>query len=146
MGEFVAAIGQHAQRHQVIVGSHSQQIRSMQGHKGNRVRIGGVGLTALTGGEHSCPGRQFRRHVHHGLAVGDQPLRQVLADPVAALHRPDMIAVAAPECEHVFVAGGVGTESALAENAFGVIEYFDGGRSFMRIHADNNWTQLMSPH
>ncbi|MFQ6332174.1 hypothetical protein ACLMAL_39545 [Nocardia sp. CWNU-33] len=57
MGEFVAAIGQHAQRHQVIVGSHSQQIRSMQGYKGNRVRVGGVGLTALTGGEHSCPGR-----------------------------------------------------------------------------------------
>ena len=37
------------------------------------VRVGGVGLAALPGGEHPRPGRQLRRHVDDLLAVGQQP-------------------------------------------------------------------------
>ena len=50
-----------------------------------------VGLAALAGGEHPHPRRQLRRHIHHRLAVGDQPLGDVPADAVAALDRPDPV-------------------------------------------------------
>jgi hypothetical protein len=43
----------------------------------------------LTGGEHPDPCGQLRWHVHHGLAVGDQALRDVPTDAVAAFYRPN---------------------------------------------------------
>ena len=64
------------------------------GH-GDAVRVDRVGLAALAGGEHPHPRGQLRRHVHHGLAVGDQPLGDVPADAVAALDRPDPVRDAA---------------------------------------------------
>ena len=64
---------------------------------GDAVGVDRVGLAALAGGEHPRPGGQLRRHVHHGLAVGDQALSDVPADAVAALHRPDPLRVPAAE-------------------------------------------------
>jgi hypothetical protein len=40
-------------------------------------------------------GGQLRGHVHDGLAVADQALRDVPADAVAALDRPSALLVAA---------------------------------------------------
>jgi hypothetical protein len=35
------------------------------------VRIGGIGLAALSGGEDPCPGGQLRRDVDDLLAIGE---------------------------------------------------------------------------
>lgn len=43
------------------------------------------------GYEHTCPGGQLRRHIDDLLAVGDQPVRDVPADPFAALDGPDPV-------------------------------------------------------
>jgi hypothetical protein len=55
------------------------------------MRAGRVGLAAVTGGEHPHLRRQLRRHAGDHLAVMDQAVRQVPADAVAALHRPDPV-------------------------------------------------------
>jgi len=41
----------------------------------------GVGLTALTGGEHPNSGREFRWHVHHRFAVGEYVTPELLGGP-----------------------------------------------------------------
>jgi hypothetical protein len=48
---------------------------------------GRVALGSVTGGEHPDPCGELRRHIDDGLAVVDQPVRDVLADAVAALDR-----------------------------------------------------------
>jgi hypothetical protein len=105
------------------------------------VGVGGVGLAALAGGEHPRPGGQLRRHIHHDLAIGDQSLREVLTDPIAALHRPYPIREPAADSEHVPIADRVGGEPSLAEHTFGVVKHLDGGGPLVRIHANNNRTQ-----
>jgi hypothetical protein len=57
----------------------------------DRLRIVRVGLAALAGVEHPQAGRQLRRYVDHGLASGHEPARDVMADPAAALHRPQPV-------------------------------------------------------
>jgi hypothetical protein len=51
----------------------------------------------------TCPG-QLRRDIHNGLTVVDQPVRQMLADAVAALHRPYPLREPAPGLQHFRVA------------------------------------------
>jgi len=55
------------------------------------VRIDLIGLAPVSGGEHPHLRGQLRRHAGDGLAVMDQAVRQVPADAVAALHRPDPV-------------------------------------------------------
>ncbi len=62
----------------------------------HRVRVDGIGFAALAGVEHPRPRRQLRRHVDHGLTIGDQALGEVPADSVAALDRPDAVLVRRP--------------------------------------------------
>ncbi|WP_165490192.1 hypothetical protein [Propioniciclava sinopodophylli] len=50
--------------------------------------VGVAGLAALTGGEHPHPGRQFGRHVHHRLALAQESLGDVTADPGKSLDPP----------------------------------------------------------
>jgi hypothetical protein len=66
------------------------------GRISDAVSIDRIGFAALTGGEHPSPGGQFRRRVQDGLAVGEQPLRDMPADAVAALDRPVPLAVPLP--------------------------------------------------
>jgi len=67
--------------------------RSQAGHpspdEGDGVRVTGVGLAALAGGEHPRSCRQLRRDVHHLLAVRDQSNGDVPADAAASLDGPD---------------------------------------------------------
>jgi hypothetical protein len=84
------------------------------------------------------PGRQLRRHVHDGFAVGDQALRDVSADAVAALDRPQAIFVSASGGEHRFVAGGVGAEAALPDRLLTLVDDLDGRGPLVRIHADDD--------
>jgi hypothetical protein len=73
-----------------------------------------------------APGGQLRRHVHHGLTVGDQALSYVPADAVAALHRPPT--VLEPPCrgEHLPVAIRVGAIASLVEYPLVVVHDLDG--------------------
>jgi len=48
-------------------------------------------LRALTGREDTGAGRLLRRHIDDLLAGSKQPHRDVVADPVAALDRPDPV-------------------------------------------------------
>jgi len=89
--ELVPAIHQQPKRDQVVVGGDLPQRRGAQRDNGDGVRIGGVGLAALPGGEHPGSRRQLRGNVHDRLPIGDQALRDVLADAVAPFDRPDPI-------------------------------------------------------
>jgi hypothetical protein len=55
------------------------------------VRAGRVGLAAVASGGHPHLRGQLRRHAGDDLDVMDQAVRQVPADAVAALHRPDPV-------------------------------------------------------
>jgi hypothetical protein len=102
------------------------------------VRVDRVGLAALAGGEHPHPGRQFRWHVEHRFAVGDQPLRDVPADAVAALDCPDPLRVAPAGGEHRPVAVPVGTEPATRQDHLPTVDDLDRRRPLVRIHPDDD--------
>ena len=82
--QLLAAVGEQPQRHQLILARERPQRRSAGRDHRDGVRISGISLAALPGGEHPGPGRQLRWHIHHGLAVSDQPLRDMPPDALAA--------------------------------------------------------------
>ena len=99
--ELVTAIDEHAQHDQLEVSLDSDQVRSAQRGQGNRVRVNGVGLAAVARGEHPHLRCQFRRHIQHCLVVVDQPVGDMPADAIAALHRPHPVTEPAPRCQHL---------------------------------------------
>jgi hypothetical protein len=92
----------------------------------------------MSGREHPRPFGQLRRHVEDGLAVSHQPLSQVPADSVAALHRPDPIRPPAGHGQHPPVAVPVGAEPAAAEDRLPIVEDLDRRRQLVRIHSDDD--------
>jgi hypothetical protein len=80
------------------------------------VCIGGVGLAALPGGEHSRPGGQLWWDIHDLLAIGQQPVGDVPADSLAALDRPDPVRPPPGVRLHRGVAVAVGVEAAAADD------------------------------
>ncbi|WP_246608076.1 phosphotransferase [Paractinoplanes toevensis] len=77
-------------------------------------------------------------HVHDDLAVGDQALRDVSADTVAALDRPLAVFVTAAGGQHGLVAVGVGAEAALPDRLFTLVDDLDGRGPLVRIHPDDD--------
>jgi hypothetical protein len=102
------------------------------------VRVHRVGLAAVAGGEHPHPRRQLRRHIHHGLPVVHQPVRDVPADPVAALHRPHPIRVHAASGEHRGVAVLVGAITTDGQDGLVLVDHLDRGRTLVWIHPDDD--------
>jgi hypothetical protein len=137
-GEFIAAVGQQPQRDQFTVDGDLGQTRSADGDDGDGVRVSGVGLTAVAGGEHPSAGRQLGRHVDHGLAVSDQPLRDVPADAVGSFDRPDPIRPPPGGGQHLPVAIPIGAEPATAQHPLPLVQHFDGRRQLVRIDSDDN--------
>ena len=82
------------------------------------MRVSGVGLAALTGGEYPCPRGQLRGYIKNGFAVGHQALSDVPADAVAALDRPHPVGVPTAGGEHGLVAVAVGAKPALPKDTF----------------------------
>jgi hypothetical protein len=89
--QLITAVREHAHHHQVLLDLHPDQARGPQGDQRDGVRIDRVGLAAVAGGEHPHLRGQLGGHVKDGLAVVDQAVRQVPADAVAALDRPDPV-------------------------------------------------------
>ena len=98
--ELVTTVDEHPHHQQVRIDLDLHQIRGAQRNHRDRMGIHRVGLAAVAGGEHPHLRRQLRRHVKHRLTVVDQPVGDVLADPVAALDRPHPIGEPAAGGEH----------------------------------------------
>jgi len=135
--ELVPAIHQQPKRDQVVVGGDLPQRRGAQRDNGDGVRIGGVGLAALPGGEHPGSRRQLRGNVHDRLPIGDQALRDVLADAVAPFDRPDPIGPPAAGPQHVAVAVTVCAEATDLEHLLTLVEDLDCRGPLVRVHPDH---------
>ena len=105
-----APVDQHAQHGQLFIIDHRSQPAQPGADQCDRVRVGGVGLTALAGGGGAHPGGQLRRDVDDLLAVGQEPQRDVPADAVAALDGPHPLRPLSRHREHVAVPLTVGAE------------------------------------
>src|SRR5262249_11174788 len=81
---------------------------------------------------------QLRWHIHHGLAVGDQPLRDMPPYTLAALDCPDPLRPAPPSREHRPVAGAVSPEPASLQDLFPLAKDLDRRRHLVRIHTDDD--------
>jgi hypothetical protein len=102
--ELVAPVGQQAQCHPVRGDLELDQVRGPQSSQGHGVRAGWVGLAAVAGGEDPYLRRQPGGHIQDRLAIGDEPVRDVPAGPVAALNRPDPVTELPPGPEHFRIA------------------------------------------
>jgi hypothetical protein len=110
-GQFVASVREQPQRHQLIVDAHMDEVGRAQRDHRHRVGVSRVGLAAVAGVEDAHPSGQLGWHVHHGLAIGDQPLGHVSADAVAPLHRPPALLIPSGEAEHLPIPVRVGAVS-----------------------------------
>jgi hypothetical protein len=137
-----APVSQDPQHHQLLVGDHRAQPRHAGGNQRDRVRIGGIGLAALAAGEHPRPGRQLGRHIHHTLAVSQQPAGDMPANALAALDRPDPLRPPLRLGQHRPVPGGVGAIPPTANNSLVASHHLDRGGSLMRIHPDHHCAHL----
>jgi hypothetical protein len=86
--QVLAPLGQQVQHHCLVLDADLPQGGDVAGRDRHRDRVVGVALAAMADRQHPHPGGQLGRHVHHVLAVADQPLGQRPADPVGTLDRP----------------------------------------------------------
>jgi hypothetical protein len=114
------------------------QARSAQGSQRDRVRIDRVSLAAVASGEHPHLRGQLRRHAGHGLAVMNQAVRQMPADAVAALHRPDPVREPPGRGQHLGVPGLVRAIPARRQHRGLLVDDLDRGRAFVRVHPDDH--------
>ena len=114
------------------------QARRAQGGQRDGVRAGRVGLAAVASGEHPHLRGQLRRHAGDGLAVMDQAVRQVPADAVAALHRPDPVRERPRRGQHFRIPGLVRAVPARRQHYCPLIDDLDRGRALVRVHPDDH--------
>jgi hypothetical protein len=139
VGQLVAAVGEQPQRDQLLVEGELAQPRGTQRHHRHRMRVGGVGLAGVAGVEDPDPGSQLGRHVDHGLALGQQPLRQWPADPVGALDRPPAVRPLLPDVlQHQPVAVAVGREPAPGQHPFLFVDRLDRHRLLVWVHTHDH--------
>jgi hypothetical protein len=130
-------VSQDPQHRKLLVIDH----RAQPGHPGrgqrHRVRVGGIGLAALPGGEHPHPRRQLGGHIDDLLTIGEQPAGQVPADPLASFHPPDPLRPRPHPREHRRIPGSVSGEPPTAEDGLIPSHDLDGGGTLVRIHPDD---------
>ena len=84
-------VDQDPQHRQLLVIDDGSQSAHPGADERHGVRIGGVGLAALPGGEHPRPRGQLRRDVDDLFAIGQEPVRHVPPDARTSLDRPDAV-------------------------------------------------------
>jgi len=87
--QLVAAIGEHAQRQQIVIDLHAQQAAVVQGSHRHRMRIDRIGLTAIAGGED--PHLRRQRRCHRRVRLGPCSPLPAKATP-GRLHKDELIA------------------------------------------------------
>jgi hypothetical protein len=102
------------------------------------VRIDRVGLAPVAGGEHPHLSRQLRRHIQDDLAVVHQAVRQMPADAVAALHRPDPGRELSRRRQHLGITSLVRAVRPGRQHRGLLIDDLDRGRALMRVHPDDH--------
>ena len=135
--EPVAAVHEQPQRDGGVIDHHEAQTAAAQAGHSHAVGVDRVGFAALTGVEHPHPGGQLGRHVQHRLAVRDQALGDMPADPSATLDCPDPVREPATGLKHLLVAVRVSTVPAVSLNLLALVDDLDRGRPLMRIHPNN---------
>jgi hypothetical protein len=133
-----APVDQDPQHGQLLVIGDRAQPGYAGADQRHRVRVGGVGLATLTGGEHPRPRRQLRRDVHHLFTVAEQPGGDVPADALAALDRPHPIRPPLRVLQHRSVAVAVGAEPPTADGDLLAGHYLDRGRALVRVYPDHH--------
>ena len=126
LAQLIAAVGQPPQRLELRVA-------------GQHPKASGAEATTATACAscasvlRSCPvsscrarGRELRRHVHHVLTIGQQPLRQGTARAVAALHRPHPLGVGGDVISHRRVPDLARGEPAPGQDLLLLVDDFDG--------------------
>jgi hypothetical protein len=83
----------------------------------------GVGLVGTTRIEQADPSRQGRRHIHHRLAGGDQPLGEQRTQPGRRLDRPRAGREASSELEQPVALASIRADSQLADDALAAVEH-----------------------
>jgi hypothetical protein len=136
--QLIAAVSQHAHHHQVLLDLDPDQARGAQRDQGHRVRIDRVGLAPVAGGEHPHLRGQLGRHVKDDLTVMNQAVRQVPADAVAALHRPDPVRELARRREHLAIPDRVRAVLPARQHRGPLVDDLDRGRALMRVHPDDH--------
>lgn len=131
-------VDQQPQHLELFVADHWPQPTHPGPDQGHGVGVGGVGLAALAGGEDPGPCRELRRHVDDLLAVGQQSHRDVPANAVAALDRPDPVRPADHRGQHRAVARGVGGEPVTADHGLIGGHHLDGDRPPVRVRPDHD--------
>jgi hypothetical protein len=93
--QVLTPVGQQVQHHRLVLDTDRSQLGSAAGGDGDRDRVVGVALAAMSPGQDPHPSGQLGRHVHHRFPVGHQPLGERPADPCApstaqrrSFHRP----------------------------------------------------------
>jgi hypothetical protein len=138
VAERATAVDQDPQDSELFVIDHRPQSGHPGADQGDRVRIGGVGLAALPGREHPGARGQPGWHIDDLLAVGEQPVGDVLADAGAALDGPDPIPPPSALAQHRGVAVTIGAEPATTVNGLLRGHYLDRCRAFVRVHPDHH--------
>ena len=91
VGQLVAAVGEHPQRHDLTVGCHHAQARGADRDHRDGVRIQGVGLAVVAGAEEPDSRGELRRDIDDPFAGFDQSLRERTPRAIGALDRPDPV-------------------------------------------------------
>jgi hypothetical protein len=102
------------------------------------VGVGVVGLATLPGSEDPHPCRQLCWDVDHGLAFGDEALRDVATYAFAALDRPDPVRPGRDVGQHRGESLDVGGEATTSEDLLVAGHYLDRHRPLVRVHADHD--------
>lgn len=97
-----------------------------------------VSLATVTGGEDPHLRGQLRRHIDHALPVVDQPVRDVFADAVAALDRPDPLVELPAGFEHLAIPGLVGAVPANGLDLAVFVDDLNRGRALVWVHPDDH--------
>ena len=87
-GKIAVPFGPHLQHGGVVTGDHLPPGRGPQRRHRHRQGIAGVALAGVPGLQQPHPGGQLGLRIEHPLTRGGQLLREEIAEPAGALHRP----------------------------------------------------------
>src|SRR5215217_6321542 len=106
--------------------------------------IEAVVLAGVAGRKHPHPCRKLGQHIHHGLAGGCQPPRQVPTEAAGVLHRPPPLGEPfGPAFEGPQAGAALREASTLEELAFGFVDCRYGERPFVGIYPDEHIHERM---